>query len=230
MCFEDLRGRPINELCNGHGAFPAQYSRWRDQFLDNAHRVFEAATADKRIQPLEAENTGFKNMVAEMALTLKKGRKAGQIPSLAPEFAPETPSARNGRARRLLKTAGKQTSLCRGTRRAARARRLVWSMKTQLASQRLTPHPEAYARCPAGRLGQTGGGALAGTRPCEIAAGHRRQQCRARAQKTASPGLTAAVHLATGREPPEEHAHKMPFQAAQIRQGLPLPSGSFRQA
>jgi len=69
---EDLRGRPIGELCNDHGISQAQYYQWRDRFLGNAPRVFETATVDKRSQRLESENAKLKGLVGELTRELKK--------------------------------------------------------------------------------------------------------------------------------------------------------------
>jgi transposase-like protein len=72
-------GVEISDLCRREGLSPVLYYQWKKQLLASADRVFE----DRRGRPtaqqerLEAENTRFKNVIAEITaenLDLKKGR------------------------------------------------------------------------------------------------------------------------------------------------------------
>lgn len=71
-------GVEVSDLCRREGLAPVQFYNWKKQLLGSAARVFE----DKRGRPnahqqrLEAENTRFKNVIAEITaenLDLKKG-------------------------------------------------------------------------------------------------------------------------------------------------------------
>ena len=46
IVLEGLRGPSIGELGKEQGISQARYYQWREQFLGNAHRVFETASAD----------------------------------------------------------------------------------------------------------------------------------------------------------------------------------------
>jgi transposase-like protein len=39
---EGLRGKPVAEICAEHQISPSLYYQWRDQFLANAGKAFEA--------------------------------------------------------------------------------------------------------------------------------------------------------------------------------------------
>lgn len=69
----------VSDLCRREGINPVQFYAWKKQLLGSAARVFE----DRRGRPnaqqerLEAENTRFKGVIAEITaenLDLKKGR------------------------------------------------------------------------------------------------------------------------------------------------------------
>lgn len=72
---EGLKGRPIGELCAEHEISQGQYYQWRDQFLANAAKAFEAGSATQRHDRLERENERLKRLVGELALELKKSEE-----------------------------------------------------------------------------------------------------------------------------------------------------------
>jgi transposase-like protein len=72
IVLEGLKGRPIGELCTEHEISQAQYYQWRDQFLANAAKAFEPASAPSRQGRRERENARLKSLVGELALELKK--------------------------------------------------------------------------------------------------------------------------------------------------------------
>ena len=72
VVIEGLKGRPVAELCNEYQIGQAMYYKWRDQFLANAPRAFDAEQGDKREQRIAAENQRLKAVVGELTLELKK--------------------------------------------------------------------------------------------------------------------------------------------------------------
>jgi transposase-like protein len=75
IVLEGLKGKPIGELCAEHEISRAQYYQWRDLFLANAARAFEAGGAPQRQGRLERENARLKALVGERALELKKSEE-----------------------------------------------------------------------------------------------------------------------------------------------------------
>jgi transposase-like protein len=73
---EGLRGRGIAELCNAHQISQAQYYQWRDQFLGNAARAFEAGQQTAKESRLLRENARLKGLVGELTLELIKATRA----------------------------------------------------------------------------------------------------------------------------------------------------------
>lgn len=72
VVMEGLRGRPVGEICNAYQINQTQYYHWRDLFLSNAERVFEADKADGRALRLQDENQRLKAVIGELTLELKK--------------------------------------------------------------------------------------------------------------------------------------------------------------
>ena len=69
----------VSDLCRREGLNPVQVYAWKKQHLGSAARVFEdkRGRPDAQQQRLEAENTRFKSVIAEITaenLDLKKGR------------------------------------------------------------------------------------------------------------------------------------------------------------
>lgn len=72
IVLQGLRGKPVNELCAEHQISQAQYYQWRDQFLSDAHSVFELSQKSRREFSLERENAKLKHLIGELTLELKK--------------------------------------------------------------------------------------------------------------------------------------------------------------
>ncbi len=72
VVLEGLRGRSVSEICEEHGICQTQYYKWRDQFLSNAHKAFDAEQKNRRETRLERENAQLKTLIGELALELKK--------------------------------------------------------------------------------------------------------------------------------------------------------------
>jgi len=65
-------GRPVSEICNEFQIGQSQYYLWRDQFLQNAGKVFEMPKTAQQQTKLEHENEKLKAMVGELTMELKK--------------------------------------------------------------------------------------------------------------------------------------------------------------
>jgi transposase-like protein len=72
IVLQGLKGRGVAEICNEYQIHQTQYYRWRDQFLENAPKVFETKQQSKREQRLTGENQRLKAMVGELTMELKK--------------------------------------------------------------------------------------------------------------------------------------------------------------
>jgi transposase-like protein len=64
--------RAVSEICNEYQIGQSQYYLWRDQFLQNAGKVFEMPRATQQQTRLERENERLKAMVGELTMELKK--------------------------------------------------------------------------------------------------------------------------------------------------------------
>ncbi len=51
IVMQGARGRPVSEICNEYLIGQSQYYLWRDQFLQNAGKVFRDATGDAAANP-----------------------------------------------------------------------------------------------------------------------------------------------------------------------------------
>ena len=67
-----LRGQNISEICNENGIKQAQYYKWREQFLSNAAKAFDAPRVSNEQVRLQSENQRLKAMIGELTLELKK--------------------------------------------------------------------------------------------------------------------------------------------------------------
>lgn len=72
VVIEGLKGRPVGELCNEYQIGQSIYYRWRDQFLANAGKVFQAEKTDQRAERLVDENRRLKGVIGDLTLELKK--------------------------------------------------------------------------------------------------------------------------------------------------------------
>ena len=72
IVMEGLRGKPLVDICNDHGISQSMYYRWKDQFLDNGHDIFDIDKRTTKETRLVRENNKLKQCLAEVTLELKK--------------------------------------------------------------------------------------------------------------------------------------------------------------
>lgn len=72
IVMQGIKGRAVSEICNEHRIGQSQYYLWRDQFLQNAGKVFEMPQKAQQQTRLERENEKLKAMVSELTMELKK--------------------------------------------------------------------------------------------------------------------------------------------------------------
>ena len=72
VVLEGLKGRPVAEICATHQIAQSMYYAWRDEFLRNATKAFEASKDSAREERLARENDRLKRVVGELTLELKK--------------------------------------------------------------------------------------------------------------------------------------------------------------
>lgn len=69
---EGIKGRKVAEICNDYQISQAQYYQWREQFLSNLDKPFEAKKASSREERLKSENQKLKALIGGLTLELKK--------------------------------------------------------------------------------------------------------------------------------------------------------------
>lgn len=74
IVLEGIMGGCVNELCRNHDLRPGQYYKWRGQFLDNCHQIFERQPSNMTDAELAAENEELKKLVGELTLELTSGK------------------------------------------------------------------------------------------------------------------------------------------------------------
>ena len=72
IVMQGVKGRPVSEIRNEFQIGQSQYYLWRDQFLQNAGKVFEMPQKAQQQTRLERENEKLKAMVGELTMELKK--------------------------------------------------------------------------------------------------------------------------------------------------------------
>ena len=72
ILMEGLKGKPVIDICNDHGISQSVYYRWKDQFLNNGHDVFDLDKRTTKETRLLRENNKLKQCLAEATLELKK--------------------------------------------------------------------------------------------------------------------------------------------------------------
>lgn len=72
VVLDGLSGRDISEICNEHGIQQAQYYRWRDQFLNEAHRVFEPKKDGGEVMRLRKQKAELQQIIGVLTVELKK--------------------------------------------------------------------------------------------------------------------------------------------------------------
>ena len=71
IVLEGLSGRPLGELCGHWQISQAQYYQWRDKFLFEAHRAFEAKDGAE-VERLKAKNKRYREIIGALTVELKK--------------------------------------------------------------------------------------------------------------------------------------------------------------
>jgi len=69
---EGIKGRKVAEICNDYQISQAQYYQWRELFLSNLDKPFEAKKTTSREERLKTENQKLKSLIGELTLELKK--------------------------------------------------------------------------------------------------------------------------------------------------------------
>ena len=70
---QGLMGGCVNEICRSHQLRPGLYYKWRNQFLENCHVVFEEQPRPPSPSDLAVENEKLKRLVGELTLELNNG-------------------------------------------------------------------------------------------------------------------------------------------------------------
>jgi len=72
---EGIKGRKVAEICNDYQISQTQYYQWREQFLTNINKPFEAKKASSREERLKSEVQKLRSLVGELTLELKKNEE-----------------------------------------------------------------------------------------------------------------------------------------------------------
>ncbi len=72
IVLEYLTTHNTAEICNKYGIHQNQLYRWRDEFLNNAHKAFEVNGITRKEQKLVREIQELKSIIGELTLELKK--------------------------------------------------------------------------------------------------------------------------------------------------------------
>lgn len=72
---EGIKGRKVAEICNDYQISQAQYYQWREQFLSNLDKPFEAKKATSKEERLKSEVQKLRSLVGELTLELKKSEE-----------------------------------------------------------------------------------------------------------------------------------------------------------
>ncbi len=112
IVMQGARGRPVSEICNEYLIGQSQYYLWRDQFLQNAGKVFEMPRATQQQTRLERENEKLKAMVGELTMELKKAiGKALSLPFSSTSFGRCVVARADSRSQSGASILGLSTSL-----------------------------------------------------------------------------------------------------------------------
>jgi len=76
IVLEGLMGGCVNDLCRSHDLRPGQYYKWRGQFLEQCHQIFEKRPNLSSESELVAENEELKKLVGELTLELTSGKSS----------------------------------------------------------------------------------------------------------------------------------------------------------
>ena len=70
-----IKGSSVADICNQYGISQSQYNQWRDQFLSNVDRIFDADKEDARIEELAEENKEYREVIADLNSELKRSER-----------------------------------------------------------------------------------------------------------------------------------------------------------
>ena len=72
IVLEGLSGKPISEICSQHQISQNQYYQWRDKFLSESHRAFEAKADGSELSRLKVKNQRLQQIIGALTVELKK--------------------------------------------------------------------------------------------------------------------------------------------------------------
>jgi len=72
IALEGLSGKPVSEICNQYQVSQTQYYQWRDKFLSEAHRAFEAKENGGEVTRLKAKTQRLQQIIGALTVELKK--------------------------------------------------------------------------------------------------------------------------------------------------------------
>ena len=72
IVLEGMSGRSVSEICSEYGIGQTQYYRWRDKFLSQAHRVFDADKDGGEVERLKKKAARYQQIIGALTVELKK--------------------------------------------------------------------------------------------------------------------------------------------------------------
>lgn len=75
IVLEGLSGLPTGELCTKYQINQNQYYQWRDKFLAEAHRAFEAKADGSEVARLKAKAHQLQQIIGSLTVELKKSEE-----------------------------------------------------------------------------------------------------------------------------------------------------------
>lgn len=72
VVLEFMEGQSAAEVCTKYGIHQNQLYKWKEDFLEQAHRVFELPKSSQKEQRLVEENRRLKSVIGELTVELKK--------------------------------------------------------------------------------------------------------------------------------------------------------------
>jgi transposase-like protein len=72
IVLEGLSGKPVSELCSQYQVSQNQYYQWRDKFLAESYRAFEAKAHGGEVARLKAKTEKLQQIIGALTVELKK--------------------------------------------------------------------------------------------------------------------------------------------------------------
>ena len=72
IVLEGLSGCPVSVICNDYGIHQNQYYIWRDKFLSEAHKAFDAKKDLGEVNRLRNKNQELTQIIGSLTVELKK--------------------------------------------------------------------------------------------------------------------------------------------------------------